>query len=63
MPGVFAKGHLDEATALLLRVFPELQSPARALDFACGTGPIAHHLLTCFPESKVTMCDGCGCRV
>ena len=55
MPGVFAKGGLDEATALLLRVLPELGAPGRALDFACGTGPIAHHLLTCFPQSKVTM--------
>jgi 16S rRNA (guanine1207-N2)-methyltransferase len=39
-PGLFAHGHLDPGTALLLANLPEL-SGRRVLDFGCGTGVLA----------------------
>jgi 16S rRNA (guanine1207-N2)-methyltransferase len=38
-PGLFARGGIDPATALLLRVLPPVHG--RVLDLACGTGVIA----------------------
>jgi 16S rRNA (guanine1207-N2)-methyltransferase len=40
-PGIFAHGRLDEGTRLLLTRLPELRDGTRALDFGCGSGPIA----------------------
>jgi len=39
-PGLFAKGGLDAATALLLETLPTLPEACRVLDFGCGTGII-----------------------
>ncbi|MBV69823.1 MAG: hypothetical protein CMH52_00610 [Myxococcales bacterium] len=41
LPGVFAQGRLDPATALLLNHLPPLKPNSRILDFACGTGIIS----------------------
>lgn len=39
-PGIFAHGHLDSGTRLLLDCLPSLQAESRVLDFGCGTGII-----------------------
>jgi len=57
MPGVFAKGRLDEATALLIDTVPTLKTPRTVLDFACGTGPLAHQVHTYFPDADISMID------
>ncbi len=41
VPGVFAKGQLDPATALLLEAAADLSFEGPCLDFACGAGLIA----------------------
>ncbi|MEE2756412.1 MAG: methyltransferase [Myxococcota bacterium] len=41
LPGVFSRGRLDPATALLLDHLPQLKPKSRILDFGCGTGIIA----------------------
>lgn len=43
-PGLFAKGKLDEATAMLLE---ELSIKGTVLDFACGTGVSTKGLVQC----------------
>lgn len=44
-PGTFAKGRLDDATALLIEALPK-KSPARVFDYGCGVGVLAHVLAT-----------------
>ena len=39
-PGLFARGELDPATALLVEALPALPDGARVLDFGCGAGTI-----------------------
>lgn len=39
-PGLFARGELDPATALLLDALPSLPADVRVLDFGCGAGTI-----------------------
>lgn len=50
--GVFSKGHLDHATAVLFR---ELEPPAsgRFLDLGCGYGPIGLGIARAVPLSSV----------
>jgi len=40
-PGIFAHGHLDPGTRLLLDVLPSVPSGARILDYGCGSGIVA----------------------
>ena len=56
-PGVFADGHLDPGTALLLQHLPACKPGARVLDYGCGTGIIAAHILVRDPSAVVTMLD------
>lgn len=44
-PGLFAKGKLDDATALLMNVLDRQTLPERVLDYGCGTGVLARYLL------------------
>jgi 16S rRNA (guanine1207-N2)-methyltransferase len=44
-PGLFARGELDPATALLVETIPPLADGARVLDFGCGAGAIGAALL------------------
>ncbi len=53
-PGVFAKGNIDDATALLIGTLPE-KILGSALDFGCGGGVIAHAALQ--RGAKITMLD------
>lgn len=57
LPGVFAKGRLDPATALLLDALPEALSPKTVLDFACGGGVIGAELRLRWPEAFLTGID------
>jgi 16S rRNA (guanine1207-N2)-methyltransferase len=56
-PGVFAKGGLDEATALLLEALPEPEPAAHVLDFACGPGTIAAALKLRQPGLSLQLLD------
>lgn len=56
-PGVFAKGGLDEATALLLEALPEPEPTAHILDFACGPGTIAAALKLRQPGLNLQLLD------
>ena len=56
-PGVFARGGLDEGTALLLRHLPKLSPRARVLDFAAGTGVIAAAVLQVAPGIAVDLVE------
>lgn len=51
--GVFSRGHLDHATALLFR---EIEPPVqgRFLDLGCGYGPIGLAIAAALPLSAVT---------
>jgi 16S rRNA (guanine1207-N2)-methyltransferase len=54
--GVFSKGHLDHATAVLFR---ETQPPPQGqfLDLGCGYGPIGLAIATAVPLANVTGTD------
>ncbi len=55
-PGVFSRGHLDHATAVLLRCTePPVQG--RFLDLGCGWGAIGLAIAACVPLSDVTAVD------
>jgi 16S rRNA (guanine1207-N2)-methyltransferase len=56
-PGVFAKGRLDAATAVLLDVLPTPAPHAGVLDFGCGAGVIAGALLRREPTLKLQLLD------
>lgn len=56
-PGVFADGALDPGTALLLAHRPLIKAGSRVLDYGCGTGLIAAHILARDPSCRVTMLD------
>lgn len=55
-PGVFSRGHLDHATAVLFR---ETEPPAqgRFLDLGCGYGPIGLAIARAVPLSSVIGVD------
>ena len=56
-PGVFARGGLDEGTALLLANLPQLTPRAKVLDFAAGTGVIAAAVLQSVPGIAVDLLE------
>jgi 16S rRNA (guanine1207-N2)-methyltransferase len=57
LPGVFAHGHLDPGTALLLQALAPLQPTGRMLDFACGCGVIGLALLAASASTSLTLLD------
>ena len=56
-PGVFARGGLDEGTALLIGQLPKLGPKARVLDFAGGTGVIAAAALQTYAAAAVDLVE------
>lgn len=56
-PGLFARGKLDDATALLIHTLPELEPNRRVLDFAAGGGVISAALLAKEPTLDLVMLD------
>lgn len=56
-PGTFAHARLDEGTALLVSALPAFAAGGRALDYACGTGPVAAALLAAEPDVAVDALD------
>jgi len=57
LPGVFAHGHLDHGTALLLQALEPLQAGGQILDFACGCGVVGLALLAASPRTDLTLLD------
>ena len=56
-PGLFAKGRLDAATALLLENLPDIPISAHVLDYACGLGVIGCAVQLRQPQSKILLVD------
>ena len=56
-PGVFAKGRLDPATALLLACIEPPKGGSAVLDYACGAGVIGGWLLRRDPTLTLTQLD------
>lgn len=54
--GVFSRGHLDHATAVLFRE-TEPPTPGRILDLGCGYGVIGLAIARAVPEASVTAVD------
>jgi len=59
LPGVFAHGHLDAGTALLLEQLDDLPSGS-LLDFGCGAGVLGAALARHYPKISVTLADNCA---
>jgi len=62
LPGVFAHGHLDAGTALLLEQLGGLPRGA-FLDFGCGAGVLGAALARRYPGQPVTLLDNCAFAV
>ncbi|MFW5750079.1 MAG: class I SAM-dependent methyltransferase [Planctomycetota bacterium] len=56
-PGVFAAGHLDPGTAMLLARLDELDMPKRVLDCCCGVGPLGLSALRRWPTARAVLLD------
>jgi len=56
-PGLFAHGHLDPATALLLADLPEPGPQTRVLDYGCGAGVIGAALARTRPDLAMHAID------
>jgi len=59
LPGVFAHGHLDAGTALLLEHLDALPRGS-LLDFGCGAGVLGAALARRYPNQSVTLLDSCA---
>ena len=55
-PGVFAHGHLDAGSSLLLESLARQTITGSVLDFGCGSGVIGAHIAT-QPDTDVTFLD------
>jgi 16S rRNA (guanine1207-N2)-methyltransferase len=56
-PGLFAKGGLDPATALLLKHLQDLDLRGPVLDFGCGAGLIAMAVRARKPSVQISLLD------
>jgi 16S rRNA (guanine1207-N2)-methyltransferase len=56
-PGIFASDRVDEGTALLLSVLPELPAGARVLDYGCGSGMIGAAMRAKCPSVALDLLD------
>ncbi|MFK7927956.1 MAG: class I SAM-dependent methyltransferase, partial [Myxococcota bacterium] len=57
-PGIFAKGGLDEGSALLLKALESHTHPVTtALDFGCGIGVLAAGVQSKWPDAQITALD------
>ena len=56
-PGIFAHGHLDPGTCLLLDVLPSVPSGDRVLDYGCGSGIVAWFALNRSDGLEVDLLD------
>jgi len=56
-PGVFAHGHLDAGTALLLEALPDLNLDGNILDFGCGAGVIGTCIASRQPSATLSFLD------
>ena len=56
-PGIFAHGHLDAGTRLLLDSLPTLERGAKVLDYGCGSGIVGAVALHRMPEVSVHFLD------
>ena len=56
-PGLFAHGHLDAASASLLRQIPALPPGSRVLDFGCGAGVLSLALQRRHPDAEIHALD------
>jgi 16S rRNA (guanine1207-N2)-methyltransferase len=56
-PGVFAHGHLDAGTQLLLEHLPAPAAGSRVLDFGCGAGILGARLAQAQPKLDLLMAD------
>ena len=56
-PGVFAHGHLDDGTALLLQALAGMKLDGDVLDFACGAGIIGACIAKLNSDTTVTLLD------
>jgi 16S rRNA (guanine1207-N2)-methyltransferase len=56
-PGVFAQGHLDQGTNLLLQALPGMGVGDRVLDFGCGSGIVGAALLQASPGVQLHLLD------
>jgi 16S rRNA (guanine1207-N2)-methyltransferase len=56
-PGTFARGRVDEGTALLIGALPSLAREARVLDYACGTGIVAAAVRQAAPFATIDALD------
>ncbi len=56
-PGVFAHGHLDPGTALLLQSLEAVKPTGEVLDFACGAGVIGACIAARHANTRMTFLD------
>jgi 16S rRNA (guanine1207-N2)-methyltransferase len=56
-PGVFAHGHLDPGTRLLLDALPDLPGDRRILDYGCGSGVVGGVIKTRYPQVRLELLD------
>ncbi len=56
-PGLFAHGHLDPATALLLSALTAVEADSRILDFGCGAGVVGMYLASLDPGLELHALD------
>lgn len=56
-PGMFAHGHLDDATRLLIDALPKPKDHAHVLDFGCGAGVLGAILKRRTPSAEIDLLD------